>query len=51
MLYKDLLFYAVYGFLKWKMIRGDRFTAISCFNFLSQKFTGRIYTNFAVFLK
>ena len=44
--YKDLLFYAVYGLLKWKMIRGNGFTAISCFIFVSQKFGGTIYTNF-----
>ena len=32
--YRDLLFYRVYGFLKWKMIRGNGFTAISCFIFV-----------------
>ena len=48
-LYSDLLFYSVYGFLKWKMIRGNGFTAISCFIFVSPKIGGRIYTNFSVF--
>ena len=50
-LYIDLLFYAVYGFLKWKMIRGNGFMAIFCFIFVSPKFGGRIYSNFPVFLE
>ena len=49
-LYRSLLFCAVYGFLKWKMIRDNGFTAISCFISVSPKFGGRIYTNFPVFL-
>ena len=50
-LYRYFLFYAVYGFLKWKMIGGNGFTAIFCFTFVSPKFSGRIYTNFPVFLE
>ena len=51
MLYRDLLFYSVYGFLKWKMIRGNGFTAVSRFIFVSPKIGGRIYSNFPVFLE
>ena len=36
---------------KWKMIRGNGFTATSCFIFVSPNFSGRIYTNFPVFLE
>ena len=50
-LYRDLLFYTVCGFLKWKMIRGNGFMVISCFIFVSQKFGVRIYSNFPVFLE
>ena len=50
-LYRDLLFYSVYGFLKWKMMRGNGFTAISYFVFVSRKIGGRIYTKFPVFLE
>ena len=50
-LYRDLLFYSVYGFLKWKMIRGNGFTATFCFISVSPKFGGRVYTNFSVFLE
>ena len=50
-LYRDLLFYAVYGFLKWEMIRCNGFTTISYFIFVFTKFGGRIYTNFLVFLE
>ena len=45
-LYRDQLFYSIYGILKWKMIRGNRFTAISCFIFGSPKIGDRIYTVF-----
>ena len=41
----------VYGFLKWKMIRGNGFSAISCFIFVSPKIGGCIYTNFPVLLE
>ena len=51
MIYRARLFYAVYGFLKWKMIRGKGFAAMSCFIFVSQKCSGHIYTNFPVFLE
>ena len=30
-LYRDLLLFTVYGFLKWEMIWGNGFMAISCF--------------------
>ena len=50
LLYRDLLLYTGYRFLKWKMIRGNEFMAISCFIFVPQKFDGRIYKNFSVFL-
>ena len=46
--YRDLLLYGVYGFLKWKMIRGNGFRAISCLIFVLPKFGGRIYTNLGV---
>ena len=36
-LYRDLLLYTVYGFLKWKMIRGNGFIEISCFIFVFPK--------------
>ena len=49
--YRDLLLYAICGFLKWKMIRVNGFKAISCFIFVSPKFGGCIYTNFTVFLE
>ena len=48
MLYRDLLFYSVYGFLKWKMIPDNGFMAISCFHFVSSKIGVRIYTHFPV---
>ena len=41
-LYKDLLLYTVYGFLKWKLIRGNGFMVISCFIFVSPKFGGSV---------
>ena len=50
-LYRDLLLYSVYGFLKWKIIQGIGFTAISCIIFVSPKIGGRIYTNLPVFLE
>ena len=49
MLYRGLLFYSVYGFLKRKKIRGNWFKAISCFIFVSPNSGGCIYTNFPVF--
>ena len=49
-LYRDLLLYTVYGFLKWKMVQGNGFMAISWFISVSPKFGGCIYTNFPVFL-
>ena len=51
MLCRYILFYAVYGFLKLKMILDNRFMANSCFIFESSKFGGRIYTKFPVFLE
>ena len=46
MLYKDLLFYAVYGFLKWSMIRGKGFMAMSCFTlekFVLEKLREKVF--------
>ena len=51
MFYRDLLSYAVYGFLKWKIIGDNGFTAISCLTFVSPKIGGRIYKNFPMFLQ
>ena len=48
-LYRDFSLYTNYGFLKWKMIRGNGFMEISSFIFVFPKFGGRIYTNFPVF--
>ena len=50
-LYRDLLFYTIYAFVKWKIIRGNGFAAISCFMFVSPKFDGRIYTNVPMFFE
>ena len=50
-LFRDFLFYAVYGFLKWKMMQNNEFMAISCFIFVFPRFGGRIYTNFPVLLE
>ena len=50
LLYRDLLLYTGYRFLKWKMIQGNEFMAISCFIFVPKKFDGRIYKNFSVLL-
>ena len=44
MLHRDLLFY---GFLKWKMTRGNGFMA--CSILCPKKFGGHIYTYFPVF--
>ena len=45
---RGLLLYTVYGFLKWKIIRGNGL--LSRFIFLSSKISRRICTNFPVFL-
>ena len=50
-LYRDLLLCTVYVFfLKWTMIQGNGFVAISCFIFVSPKLNGCIYTIFSAFL-
>ena len=51
MFYGIFLFYAVYRFLKWKMLRSNGFRRIIFFIFLSPKFVGRVFTNFPVFHK
>ena len=46
-LHRDLL---LYGFLKWKITRGNGFMAVSCSILCPKKINGRIYTSFPVFL-
>ena len=48
-LYGDLLFYSVYSFLKWKMIKGYGFTAISCFIFVPKNWWLHLYKLFIVY--
>ena len=50
-LYRDLLLYVVYGFLKWKIVQGNGFMTISCCTFAFPKFGGYIFANFQVFLR
>ena len=54
-IYYSMQFYSIillfYGFLKWRMIRVNGVTAISCFIFVTRKFGDCIYLNFLVFLE